>query len=275
MKLESYHNTILYNINISDVANKIIAFDLDDTLITTKSGNKFPKNYMDYKYLYNNTSNILKELYKDYTIIIFSNQKFKNIDEKTKELEKKFTLIENELNIKLDVMISTNDDKYRKPFPCMWEVYMNIKEINFSAFENIIYIGDAAGRENDFSCSDRKFAFNCGMIFKTPEEYFKNEDPKPWSWGFDPQKVLDNIHEIKVREETDKEMVILVGFPGCGKSTFVKNYFPKYYSINQDTLKTKSKCIKICKEKVKTNSIIIDNTNASSDYRKIFIDIAK
>jgi len=34
-------------------------------------------------------------------------------------------------------------------------------------------------------------------------------------------------------------MIINVGAPGSGKSTFSKNYLPKYARINQDTLKTK------------------------------------
>ncbi|CCD26486.1 polynucleotide 3'-phosphatase NDAI_0H03130 [Naumovozyma dairenensis CBS 421] len=36
----------------------------------------------------------------------------------------------------------------------------------------IYYCGDAAGRSNDFSDSDKKFAKNCGVDFKTPEEIF-------------------------------------------------------------------------------------------------------
>jgi hypothetical protein len=37
----------------------------------------------------------------------------------------------------------------------------------------------------------------------------------------------------------EKEMVIFVGSPGSGKSTFWQNYMSKYARINRDTLKTK------------------------------------
>ena len=57
---------------------------------------------------------------------------------------------------------------------------------NFQCNENIevdlsqsIYVGDAAGRpeipkvkKKDFSTSDRLFALNIGLNFKTPEEMF-------------------------------------------------------------------------------------------------------
>ena len=43
-----------------------------------------------------------------------------------------------------------------------------------------------------------------------------------------------------------------------------------------DTLKTKSKCLKLTKESIKNNkSIVIDNTNIDKKTRKEYIDIAK
>lgn len=40
-------------------------------------------------------------------------------------------------------------------------------------------------------------------------------------------------------------MVIFVGSPGAGKSTFWQNYMPDYIRVNRDTLKTKQKCYKV------------------------------
>jgi len=40
-------------------------------------------------------------------------------------------------------------------------------------------------------------------------------------------------------------MVIFVGSPGSGKSSFWMNYMPKYSRVNRDTLKTKEKCYKV------------------------------
>jgi bifunctional polynucleotide phosphatase/kinase len=43
-------------------------------------------------------------------------------------------------------------------------------------------------------------------------------------------------------------MVIFVGSPGSGKSTFLHNYMSKYSRVNRDTLKTKEKCYKVAEE---------------------------
>jgi bifunctional polynucleotide phosphatase/kinase len=65
-----------------------------------------------------------------------------------------------------------------------------------------MYVGDAAGRINgwkmgmskDFSDSDRAFAFNIGIDFKTPEEFFNGEAATTkfvWS-GIDPKSILES-----------------------------------------------------------------------------------
>lgn len=43
-------------------------------------------------------------------------------------------------------------------------------------------------------------------------------------------------------------MVIFVGSPGSGKSTFWKNYLSKYARVNRDTLKTKEKCYQVAEQ---------------------------
>lgn len=100
-------------------------------------------------------------------------------------------------------------------------------------------MGDAAGRperngkKKDFSCSDRKvsfcllslmfeFAFNIGIQFKTPEEFFLGQEPDQFDWGttVDPRKiptegdiVQGGISSIAKQHQ---EMVVLVGFPAAG-----------------------------------------------------------
>jgi len=78
-------------------------------------------------------------------------------------------------------------------------------------------------------------------------------------------------------------MIIMVGYPGSGKSTISKSIQENgllnniyYHIINRDTLKTNEKCIKEMEKNIKLNySIIIDNTNPSKIDRKKFIDIGK
>lgn len=85
--------------------------------------------------------------------------------------------------------------------------------------------------------------------------------------------VVGKRNEVKFVE---KEMVIFVGSPASGKSTFWKNYMSKYARVNRDTLKTKEKCYKVAEEEIKKgNSVVIDNTNPKKEDRKYFIDLAK
>jgi len=47
-------------------------------------------------------------------------------------------------------------------------------------------------------------------------------------------------------------MIVCVGFPASGKSSFAKHHFvPKgYVQVNRDTLKTQEKCLKVASESI-------------------------
>lgn len=65
--------------------------------------------------------------------------------------------------------------------------------------EGSIFVGDAGGRTaqlknaetgaaavaKDFSCSDRNFAHNVGIAYKTPEEFFLDEPAREFVRDFD------------------------------------------------------------------------------------------
>ena len=70
------------------------------------------------------------------------------------------------------------------------------------------------------------------------------------------------------------KMVIMIGFPGSGKSTFVKNNFSNYTILSGDELKTEVKIIKEINKNIENTSIIIDAINLTKEKRKKFIDIA-
>ena len=66
----------------------IASFDIDGTIIIPKSGKVFPKDYNDWKFLYKNTIDKLKEYYnKDYCIIFISNQGGLKTSEKKRRLD--------------------------------------------------------------------------------------------------------------------------------------------------------------------------------------------
>ncbi len=71
------------------------------------------------------------------------------------------------------------------------------------------------------------------------------------------------------------EVIILVGVPGSGKTSFAWN-FPEYSHINQDRLGNRNDCINALKRSLSTGkSAVIDRTNISRSQRKYFIDVAK
>ena len=71
-------------------------------------------------------------------------------------------------------------------------------------------------------------------------------------------------------------MVICVGSPGSGKSTFVKQYLSDYVRINNDFLKNKENCMKACRTNLmEGKSVVVDNTNPTKEVRAGYLKIAK
>jgi bifunctional polynucleotide phosphatase/kinase len=271
---------LMYCYNGKNNKNKIAAFDLDYTLIKTKSGKKFPKNKNDWILWNNRVLEKLKELVSNgFQIIVFTNQsKLKN-NQTVEDFKHKIDNIIELLKLEVQVFISRKSGYFRKPFTGMWNKMLEIneiQEINKMSF----YCGDAAGRQGkkkDFSCSDRLFAYNLGIKFFEPEELFLDEKPST-NWKINTLDLSPyKIEEPKYDIEYEKQVLYLcIGYPGCGKSTFCRKHLHNCKRINQDTLKTKKKCIKECLRLLEQGySVVIDNTNPGVETRKIYIDLAK
>lgn len=271
-----------------DLSNniKIASFDLDNTIIKTKSGKLFPKNKDDWILFNNNVKSKLEELVKNnYKIVIFSNQNGIEKNKITREdLLYKCNNIINELNVPILFCMAIYNDIMRKPRIGMWK-YMKSSLYNSIDFNNSFYCGDAIGRSNDFSASDFKFSLNIGIKMYSPEELFNDNYEKinykliESNFSLNPKSYFMNNKEYNTFDfgTTKREIVIIVGPPASGKSTIYNKYFSNYILINQDILQTIAKCKKTCIEAI-TNSnenIFIDNTNKNIKTRKIWIDIAK
>ncbi|XP_013105344.1 uncharacterized protein F21D5.5 [Stomoxys calcitrans] len=277
-------------------SSKIASYDMDGTIIRTKSGNVFPKTCDDWMLNYPEVPKKLKSLWQDgFKICFFTNQggiaKGKT---NLNEFKQKIKQIVTRLQVPVQVFIAISDGYYRKPLPGMWEhleKYQN-NHINIDK-EKSFFVGDAAGRpevgkgktkrRKDHSLADRLFAYNIGLTFYTPEEHFFNIKKEEWiKQDFDPTKDFD---ELSLLEPTDTklpsdecELIIMVGLPGSGKSNFCQqNLVPLGYTVaNADTVGSIQACVKIC-EKALTSGIscVVDNTNVDVDSRKKFIAIAK
>jgi bifunctional polynucleotide phosphatase/kinase len=71
----------------------------------------------------------------------------------------------------------------------------------------------------------------------------------------------------------------MVGFPGSGKSYFVKKHLETngYRHINRDTLGSWQKCVTVLEKTLAEakQKCVIDNTNPDVESRKRFVEVAK
>ncbi|KAI5949985.1 pnk1 [Candida theae] len=177
---------------------KVAAFDLDGTLITTKSGLKFGKGPTDWKWWGNSSTKVpeaIAKLYETgYLIVIFTNQGSVVVNHGSKSytnLKAKLSLVYKEF-VKFEIKSiymyaspkkpskghTSSDEKHkstRKPEIGMWQDLEAVltEQGKIIDYEASFFVGDAAGRRNDFSNSDLKFAQNAKIDFKTPEEFFE------------------------------------------------------------------------------------------------------
>jgi len=257
-------------------SDKFAIFDLDHTLIKPHNDRTFPKDHNDWILFNSNIPNILQDYEKKgYSIIIITNQTFKTKD-KIDNFKIKIDNISKVLKVSFIIYILYQKNVYRKPFPTLLSSFNYNKELSF-------YCGDAAGRLNnyknkkDFSDTDYKFALNCKLKFITPEFLFMNINDKDQysitypnynqSKTFDIKTVLSEIPNKLI-------LIIMIGYPGCGKSELSKHLSPnKYIILNNDTIRSKKKINSQMKNAlIQKQSIVIDNTNMSISERHQWIE---
>ncbi|XP_044759088.1 uncharacterized protein F21D5.5 [Coccinella septempunctata] len=267
---------------------KVASFDIDGTIIKTKSGLRFPKDKDDWEMNMNVVPKTLKELYeKQYKIAFFTNQSGVGKDsDKIRDFKYKIEKIICALSIPVQVFVALGKGIYRKPSIGMWNILSDLKNGNVGIdMEKSFYVGDAAGREKDWapkrkkdhSSADRLFALNLGLKFYTPEEYFLKSSPNPFKMPlFDPRNL--KIVEYPDYSKKSHDIILMVGSQGSGKSHFCKTeLMPKnYVHINRDTLKSWEKCVLMLEQCIsKGKNAVVDNTHPDKASRKKYIDIAK
>lgn len=241
-----------YSLNKFRFRKKIASFDYDWTLVKPKSNSTIPKNKEDWIWLRPNVPDVLRSYYdKGYSIMIFTNQ---SKSWKVDQIKEVLGL----LNIPILCIIATSKEYY-KPNPHIFtETVQKAWDKKYS-----FYCGDALGRVADWSDSDKQFADNLGLQIKQPEEIF------PF--------VKEHENEVvNVFNKDDQEMIIMIGFPGSGKSTFAnQNFNDRYKIVSGDELKTIKKIINYTKQMLNEKySVVIDATNPSKKKRAEYIQIA-
>ena len=94
-----------------------------------------------------------------------------------------------------------NKSIYRKPNIEMWQVFMQ-NQSNIDASKSL-FVGDAAGRPQDFLDTDLVFVNNIGCVFYTSEQIFPTN---------------------QINIPLSQTMFIFIGMPGSSKSIYYKQF---------------------------------------------------
>ena len=246
--------TINYNYNFK---SNIIAFDMDNTIISTKSGKRFPKSMDDWKFIFDSKVK-LNMIAKKHSIIIITNQLgiTKN-KTKIEDIEGKLDMIHQELNLPILAMIASADNNYRKPRIGFYTMIEKMYLEKNKKIKSFTYVGDAAGRTGDHSDSDYKFLLNISKYipniktkFFLPEEFFNNETSSEKNvLGYNLKyKGKDSTKKIisKINSATDtlmNQVILISGYPASGKTTLASKLAKKlnlsYFSKDKDKGKFK------------------------------------
>jgi len=272
-------------------------FDMDHTIIKPKSGGKFPENASDWIWWHKVIPERLHKLRAAGARIIFiSNQKSMEVDVTLKEeFHEKIRQIQESLGFEFEVCVASGSGMFRKPSPGIFHFLQEHMKLDP---KSCLMVGDAAGRpacklsgkKKDFSASDRNFAVNCGLEFRTPEEFFNSHLSKykeadliikpNAARGLKDSltkynKISEHIHKIL---KSKKSLIIFTGYPGCGKSTFaktLKSSFPEIAILCRDEIGTTQKCLKLCKEALQNGkNVVVDATNPDIASRQKYLEIA-
>ena len=311
---------------------RIAGFDMDWTLVRTKSGRVFPTSPDDWTLFHDHVAPRVQALHAEgYAICVFTNQEGVSKGRVTAEaLVQKFAAVGKALGVPVLCQAATHNDGFRKPCVGMWTQL----ESEWLATHNVVvdrtaslYVGDAAGRPSsggpkrkskrkaDFHDADYKFALNLGVgRFAVPEECFATGETVPdrSTWrlhatnAFVPSTLVVPVNNYRtlvehafagcdalVREVVDNDATedvgisptidpttvalwLCVGPPAAGKSTFCATHAPMITRINQDTLKTRARCLKQAQEQLASGKpCIVDGTHRDVAVRAHYVRVAE
>ena len=248
--------------------NKILCLDYDWTLVIPKTpGSIFPKSVDDWTWSRSTVPSTLESMYKKgYCLIVTTNQ---SKPWKVDQIRQSLT----SLNLPVLIIIATDKSDYK---PNKSLLTSNIPSTKLPLTSQSMYIGDALGRPNDHSDDDLQFAVSLGFkTIKAPEDFFPTPTKSPTQ---SPAHLA--ISSPQSWPSAAQEIVVLVGYPGSGKTSLASTLFPTsstshYVTLHGDELKTSAKMIKASLPLISSGkSIVFDATNPSKEKRQEYIKLA-
>ena len=235
-------------------------------------------------------------------VIIFSNRSTPE-ESGLREIKAFITTVE-EAGGSCDVYAATTRDHNRKPQTGAWKTFLRDRNITLTprVYGGTYFCGDAAGRIGDFSAADRNFARNIGVRYFVPEQIFGEgnviqtkkalirdpapplaEGPPPAGHALqnldkellkaaDPQ--THDTYMTVLTAASNYDMVILVGSPASGKSTFARALarLSGHEIVSQDVQKTMIRTRTMMLSHLKAGrKIIVDNTHRDFASRENYI----
>jgi len=243
---------MIKNLNKAVIKEKIAGFDYDWTIVNPKGGKTFPSGSDDWEWFTEEVPAIIRGYHeKGFTIVVFTNQtKMWKVTQINDVCET--------LRIPMFICIATEKCDH-KPNTIMFDTLIEGHTYNR---EESFFVGDALGRPSDFSDSDKVFAETLGLKWLSPESIFMTK-------AF----VVSVVPAFR-----DPEIIIMVGYPGSGKTSIASKICSsgKYIHVKGDDFKSNTpKMIKSCTVHIPyERSIVFDATNSSIKKRKLYIDFA-
>jgi DNA 3'-phosphatase len=156
---------------------KVLFIDLDDTLIKTVSGETFPKDVTDFQ-IRKEVVDRIRSMQGLQRVAIVSNQGGIPEFVTEEDFKAKLKAIEFFIFVYCGVAVSSHycigmdkTNPRRKPNIGMFEEVMEALPFTLKKKECMLMVGDASGKDGDFSVSDKKAAEDFGIDYMDVEDF--------------------------------------------------------------------------------------------------------
>lgn len=258
MALDNLHGTYYFHkMKYDDIhsVHKLIVFPVIGTLI--KSCDTY-ENYIhhehDWNWIKQSIPDTLIKLSKTYTLVFILNQNESYIYSCFQQLCEL-------LNVPI-IGILPQEEKDFLPNTALFHFLFQKNDSSFINWKESKCLEAISGSSK---------WMNQSLLYPLSQYYDMIIENSDYIFPFDAIIEIDGNFEDKKK----KEVVIMVGMPGSGKSSFCKYNLPNYHLVCGDTFRTQEKMLQEGGKRIKYGPIIFDGTNGTIQKRKKYIDFAK